>query len=193
VLHQGTFATHAGDWRALNDRVFPVLRRLHSAGYRLVIFSNQGGIKTALTGKRVATVKGYFDAFASALGVPLLAFAAPQDDAFKKGRPGMWNALVQHHQGGIEPLLQHCFFVGDAAGRPGDFSDSDRSFAAAAQLRFYLPEQAFGASLPPWEPFPTDDAVEAPAGEGAAAAEEATEEAAPPAADAEDDEVVFVE
>ena len=33
---------------------------------------------------------------------------------------------------------------GDAAGRPDDFSDSDRAFAVATGLKFFTPEQLFG-------------------------------------------------
>ena len=179
VLHASDFATHAGDWRVFNDRVFPVLRRLHTDGYRLVVFSNQGGIKSALDGKRASTTKGYFDAFAAALAVPLLAFAAPQDDAFKKGKPGMWHALVAHHQGGVEPEMEQCFFVGDAAGREAtssrkkDHGRGDKDFAEALKLKFYLPEEVFGSSPPPWELFPQ---IERGGGGEAAAAAAAKEE-----------------
>jgi len=63
VNHRGSFAADASDWQVWNERVVPVMRRLHGAGYRLVVFSNQGGIKGALEGKRAAITKGYFDAF----------------------------------------------------------------------------------------------------------------------------------
>ena len=33
--------------------------------------------------------------------------------------------------------------MGDAAGRPGDHSDSDKGFAAAVGMRFYTPEAFF--------------------------------------------------
>jgi bifunctional polynucleotide phosphatase/kinase len=35
------------------------------------------------------------------------------------------------------------FFVGDAAGRPGDWADTDRRFAEAIGVRFYTPEELF--------------------------------------------------
>lgn len=40
--------------------------------------------------------------------------------------------------------LTKCFYVGDAAGRPGDFADSDKAFACAIGIRFRLPEDEFG-------------------------------------------------
>lgn len=40
--------------------------------------------------------------------------------------------------------LAQSFFVGDAAGRPGDHSDVDSGFAATVGLRFMTPEECFG-------------------------------------------------
>ena len=77
MLHRGSFASDAADWRPWNERVFPVLRRLHASGYRLVVFSNQNGIKGALEGKRAATMKGYFDAFCTQARAAARATALP--------------------------------------------------------------------------------------------------------------------
>jgi bifunctional polynucleotide phosphatase/kinase len=43
----------------------------------------------------------------------------------------------------------NAFYVGDAAGRPGDWSDRDKVFAANAKVRFYTPEEIFPMSNPP--------------------------------------------
>lgn len=40
------------------------------------------------------------------------------------------------------------FFVGDAAGRPGDWADTDRRFAEAIGVRFYTPEEMFVVDAP---------------------------------------------
>lgn len=40
--------------------------------------------------------------------------------------------------------LKESFFVGDAAGRPGDHSDSDKAFADAIGIPFMTPEEVFG-------------------------------------------------
>jgi bifunctional polynucleotide phosphatase/kinase len=39
-----------------------------------------------------------------------------------------------------------CFYVGDAAGRPGDHADSDKQFAANIGVTFKTPEELFGDS-----------------------------------------------
>jgi bifunctional polynucleotide phosphatase/kinase len=39
--------------------------------------------------------------------------------------------------------MEKSFFVGDAAGRKGDHSDTDRKWAINAGLRFHVPEELF--------------------------------------------------
>lgn len=39
--------------------------------------------------------------------------------------------------------MEESFFVGDAAGRPGDHNDTDRKWAVNAGLKFLVPEQLF--------------------------------------------------
>ncbi len=97
--------------------------------------------------------------------MPITAFAAPQKDAYRKPGAGMWRALCREQAaaGGAAPDLAASFYVGDAAGRPHDFSDSDRAFAAAVGLRFFEPEQAFAGPA-------ADDAPWAPLAEARAAA-----------------------
>jgi len=45
-------------------------------------------------------------------------------------------------------------YVGDAAGRPGDWSDCDRVFAERAGLRFQVPEQVFPLDRLVFKPLP---------------------------------------
>jgi bifunctional polynucleotide phosphatase/kinase len=54
------------------------------------------------------------------------------------------------------------FYVGDAAGRPGDWSDCDRVFAERAGLRFQTPEQVFPLDrlfFKPLPPLPTKEVL----------------------------------
>ena len=52
------------------------------------------------------------------------------------------------------------FYVGDAAGRPGDWSDCDRVFAERAGLRFQVPEQVFPLDRLVFKPLPPASAKE---------------------------------
>jgi len=142
------FANRADDWQFLSGcgREAERAQALHALGFRLVLFSNQGGVRQALEGKRAGTVKGYIQAAARALGVPCDAFVAPGKDECRKPGLGMWRAFLEAN-GAVD--LATSFFVGDAAGRAGDHSDSDRAFAAAAGLRFYTPEEFREGTWPP--------------------------------------------
>ena len=78
------------------------------------------------------------------LGVPIIAFMAPQDDQYRKGSgTAMWRLFVRDHCAGVAPDLATSFFVGDAAGRPADHGSGDKDFAAAVGLPFHLPETVF--------------------------------------------------
>lgn len=68
------------------------------------------------------------------VSIPLIVYAATQDDWSRKPRPGMFNMYVTEHE---TFKVKESLYVGDAAGRKGDFSDSDYKFALNAGLPFY--------------------------------------------------------
>jgi bifunctional polynucleotide phosphatase/kinase len=53
-----------------------------------------------------------------------------------------------------ETYKRDALYVGDAAGRPGDWSDCDRVFAERAGLRFQVPEQVFPLDRIHFNPLP---------------------------------------
>ena len=77
------------------------------------------------------------------------AFAATQKGPdkdprnYRKPLDGMWSYAMRECNGGVAPDLAQCYYVGDAAGRPNDHSDSDKGFAAAAGIDFFTPEEFF--------------------------------------------------
>mmetsp|Transcript_13516 Transcript_13516/g.49174 ORF Transcript_13516/g.49174 Transcript_13516/m.49174 type:complete len:277 (-) Transcript_13516:2030-2860(-) len=139
----GRFARDADDWKFFNDRVVPTVQKLNDSGYHICIFSNQGSIRTAMEGKASLKTQLRIDKVAKALQVPLTAMCAAQQDQFRKPRTGMWDYLVSSCNKGEEVDKSASFFVGDAAGRPGDFSDSDKKYAEAIGISFKTPEEAF--------------------------------------------------
>ena len=147
----GYMVTDLADFVYWSDAVRPKIRELHAQGVKIVVFSNQGGVKGAFEGKRAAVVRARIDALAADLQVPLDAFCAtqkgPEKDpkGFRKPLAGMWDHFSSACNGGVAPNLNECYYVGDAAGRPGDHSDSDKGFAAAVGMRFYTPEAFFEA------------------------------------------------
>lgn len=133
------FSNNPAHWRWFNDKVVPRLRELHAQGYRLCVFSNQAG--TPCKWESTLPLQRRLDHFLEMIpDVPVTVMVALKRDEYRKPSTGMWDMLV-----GDTPIdMEQSFFVGDAAGRPGDFADSDLKFARAAGLRFLTPEQAFG-------------------------------------------------
>ena len=74
----GYMVTDLSDFVPWNPHVAPKLRALHECGYKIVIFSNQGGVKGAMDGKRADVVRARLDAFAKEMGIPLQAMCATQ-------------------------------------------------------------------------------------------------------------------
>ncbi|KAJ2719928.1 hypothetical protein GGI07_004916 [Coemansia sp. Benny D115] len=142
------------DWVFFHASVPKVLQRMHREGYKIVIISNQYGLKpakgsTGLT-QMARDYRLKIQKIAAHLDVPFTILAATEKDYMRKPSPGMW-LLAEMDNGGVEVDRSASFFVGDAAGRPdnwrpgavADFSDSDLAFALNAGVPFYTPEQMF--------------------------------------------------
>mmetsp|Transcript_34404 Transcript_34404/g.58284 ORF Transcript_34404/g.58284 Transcript_34404/m.58284 type:complete len:1120 (-) Transcript_34404:101-3460(-) len=149
-----------------SDYIFPTnvviqkIRRLFADGYGIVIFTNQNGIKGAHQGKRASTVKWAIEQTIRRLEVPVDVFMATQKDSFRKGiGTRMWQKMKDimekrrdklgddvAHQPQILLDKSLSLFVGDAAGRRQDHSDSDRKFAESVGIKFLTPEECFGES-----------------------------------------------
>jgi bifunctional polynucleotide phosphatase/kinase len=80
------------------------------------------------------------------LNVPIVVFVALGKDEYRKPQPGMW-PLIGQVFGEIQ--ANHVFYVGDAAGRPGDHDDSDRLWAQHVGIPFATPEDFFPSVVPP--------------------------------------------
>jgi bifunctional polynucleotide phosphatase/kinase len=139
------FPLGADDWKLYNNKVPEVVQQFSADGYKIVIFSNQGGIKGALNGKASENARARFNGVIGKLKVPVTAFMATNKDGNRKPETGMWEAFVREGNGGQAPDLAQCFFVGDAAGREGDeVGDSDLQFAKAIGIGFRTPDELFG-------------------------------------------------
>lgn len=61
------------------------------------------------------------------LEIPLSVYAATTDPEYRKPRLGMWHEFQDDFDLDVHGVdKQASFFVGDAAGRPGDHSAADR-------------------------------------------------------------------
>jgi bifunctional polynucleotide phosphatase/kinase len=138
------------------DLMFPTvpsaLQRLHDARYRLVIVTNEANIgrfktpdvvRRAIESK-IARLTALLDHVGDEL--PLLVLVATAKDEYRKGEgEGLWRCVADLSKSSVPLDVAGSMMCGDAAGRPRDFSDSDRAFADAVGLPFFTPEQLFGA------------------------------------------------
>lgn len=160
-----TFSKGPDDWKFTSSRVVERIRT-QAETHRIVIFTNQNKLlpDIATTSAKKKTIsknsksskedifKGKMHGVAKTLasfGIPLIVFAAVQNDEFRKPRVGMWESLVAEYNGGVEIKVKDSFYVGDAAGRLAhgsnkkDHSTSDLRFAQNIGVPFYVPEEYF--------------------------------------------------
>ncbi|TFY66830.1 hypothetical protein EVG20_g4266, partial [Dentipellis fragilis] len=128
------------DWAWWRDSIPKKLKEVLDAGYAVVIISNQGIRSAQLDSwkKKIALI-------ANALpDVPFHLFAATAKDGHRKPMPGMWREVEDiFGKEGVQIDKEASFYVGDAAGRPGDFAATDRKFALNVGIKFYTPEEYF--------------------------------------------------
>jgi bifunctional polynucleotide phosphatase/kinase len=120
------FPVGVDDWQWLRESVPGVIKKYNKT-HRIVFLTDQS------KNWKVDMVK----AVAKALDVPVIALIAMRKEDHKPSVGLFWSVF----EGGVD--LEKSFYVGDAAGRKGDWSDKDKVFAERAGLRFYTPEEMF--------------------------------------------------
>ncbi|KAI9883160.1 MAG: hypothetical protein M1823_005074 [Watsoniomyces obsoletus] len=153
------------DWKWWDPSVPGTLRELHEKGFRVIIMSNQGGIRLKPDPKtikgdlhRLGVFKQKIGAVLVQLDLPINLYAATGDDNFRKPRTEMWTEMRRdYHLDALNAIdLSASFYVGDAGGRSGnkgtrnDHACSDRNYAANIGIQFHTPEEFFhdGPSRP---------------------------------------------
>jgi bifunctional polynucleotide phosphatase/kinase len=123
-----------------------ILEDIVKLGYTLVIFTNQYSKSKSEKLKKVERVSN----FMKELKLPVNVYIATEKDEYRKPEIGMWNFFVNNlkTENNIKEIKK-VIFVGDALGRPQDFSDSDRKFAENFDIidtKIYTPEDFFGSN-----------------------------------------------
>ncbi|XP_044021151.1 uncharacterized protein F21D5.5 isoform X2 [Aphidius gifuensis] len=143
------FPTDHNDWKLLMAEVPGKLKKLHALEYKIVIFTNQGGL-----GMGKSTPKEFkekIERVVKKLSVPIQVYIATTRDYYRKPLTGMWDRLVSHNNDGVLIDKDKSFFVGDAAGRPKDWAPkkkkdhslADRLLAMNIGIKFLTPEEHF--------------------------------------------------
>jgi bifunctional polynucleotide phosphatase/kinase len=130
------------------------LVQLYEDGYSIILISNQGrpaSLKDAEAKKKWINEwkKKIALMTVDVSGVPFQVLAPIAKDHYRKPNPGTWHALEKlFAESGTVIDSTLSFYVGDAAGRPGDHESTDRKFALNIGLTFYTPEEYFEKAQP---------------------------------------------
>jgi bifunctional polynucleotide phosphatase/kinase len=81
--------------------------------------------------------------FIEKLNLPICVYISTEKDNYRKPNIDMWNLFKKDRD------IKKVIFVGDALGRPQDFSDSDKLFGEKINAEIKSPEEFFGHSIIP--------------------------------------------
>lgn len=150
------FPKDSDDWEWLFPNIQHVIQNYHKQGFTIVIFTNQ-------------TKQFKLDQINNVLielKVPVVAMIAfGSKSVYRKPSTKMFEKLFEAEEFPKKSSIdfQCSLFVGDAIGRPGDWSDSDLIFAKSVGLRCLSPEQIFGGqSIPNTEGIPDVNIIHSP-------------------------------
>ncbi|KAF8474989.1 polynucleotide kinase 3 phosphatase-domain-containing protein [Kalaharituber pfeilii] len=138
------FAKSESDWTWWDSAVPKKLKELYSQGYNVIIFTNQGGINVEKPAGKLDKFKLKVAAIFETLDIPVTLYGATENDQYRKPKTGMWDELIDEYDLDVHGVDKaESFLVGDAAGRDGDFSATDKHFANNVGIKFYTPEEFF--------------------------------------------------
>jgi bifunctional polynucleotide phosphatase/kinase len=143
------FANNETDWKFFDKSVPNKLVELYEDGYQIIFISNQLGISKGKI--NIDEWKKKIDSVCVKIGCPIEIYAATDNNFYRKPMTGIWDEYVCYNTNNntnndelkTSSKYEKCFFVGDAAGRKKDFSDTDRKFALNLDIPFYTPEMFF--------------------------------------------------
>jgi bifunctional polynucleotide phosphatase/kinase len=113
------------------------LEELFKLGYTIVLITNQTSKSPKTRDKKISRIRTLL----LKLKIPCFAFIGTGNDVVKPNT-NMWDLFKQ-----IVPDVVSAFFVGDALGRPQDYSDSDRVFSQNINVPFYSPQEFFKQTI----------------------------------------------
>ena len=139
-------------WTMQYPHVPLVLRELAATGHKIVVVTNESmdrfkkpeAIKACVLKKT-----GRLEAFAAAVGIPMVVLCPTAKDAYRKPGTAAWAFFTNQCNADVPVDLAASFFVGDAAGRKGDHSDCDLGFARNCGLPFFDEKTFFESKHPP--------------------------------------------
>jgi bifunctional polynucleotide phosphatase/kinase len=131
------FPKDKNDWDFLNN-MKERIQQISNEKFFPMIFTNQGS-KIFNTIEFCEKLLNIFSALGNIYFQVYICTA--KNGYYRKPCKGLWNYMLLNNKFKESDISrEHSFYVGDAAGRSGDFSDSDLKFAYNNDLHFYVPE-----------------------------------------------------
>ena len=121
-----TFPKNADDWTWLRKSVPKYIYKYYCKGYQIVIITNQTKIWKVDMIKNVCNI----------LNIPIVVLIATKKEFMKPNTLFFTDNFNTYDK-------EKSFYVGDAAGRPSDWSCDDIDFAEAINVKFKTPEDVF--------------------------------------------------
>lgn len=126
-----TFPTEIDDWKFLYSNIPKILKKYHDEGYMIVIFTNQ-----TKEWKREQVIN-----VMKTLNIPIFIPLGNYQFNKDEGKPSP--TIFNYFLGDNKINKEESFFVGDALGRKGDWSDTDKLFAENIGIKYFSPEEIF--------------------------------------------------
>jgi bifunctional polynucleotide phosphatase/kinase len=123
------FPKNIDDWKLLFDTIIDKLNSYYNNEYMLVIFTNQS------KEWKIKQIQN----FCKSLNLPIFIVIAFKDKSIYKPNKKLFEAFIKDNY--ID--LNNSFYVGDALGRSGDWSNTDKLFANNIGIDCYAPEDIF--------------------------------------------------
>ena len=128
------FKKDAQDWKWFDNSLPAKLKELNDDGYRVIFFTNQAGIEKKQV--KFSELKTKFEDMIISLDIPVFVFVATGETHFRKPATGMWDFFVDQCNQSKKVDMSESFFVGDAAGRPKNWSMGKSKDISCAERMF---------------------------------------------------------
>lgn len=133
------FPENENDWIFLYDNVKQKIEEIPN-DYSIIFITNQSKLysKLGFNEQLYNQLKNKFENILKEINKDITIFiTAGSNSIYRKPYTRIFEDFIYDYD------KKNSYYVGDAAGREKDFSDSDRNFAYNLKIKFYIPEQFF--------------------------------------------------
>lgn len=131
-----TFPTDEFDWK-FKDGIVEAIRR-YNPDY-LFIITNQGGIEKGFIDeekfkRKIKTIQHHLNIFLQHVRLIAYEYCISNDKENPYRKPNI--GMIEKFKGFYENNIDNCLMIGDASGKEGQFSDSDKKCAENAGIAY---------------------------------------------------------